>query len=81
MISANANLMIGGNSNFDPEQSILEVNGDPAGVLVRENNGFVFHAVAEWALPLDHTRYSGMHLAERAILSTAPSFKVARFNQ
>ena len=58
---------------FEPENRILEVNGAPAGILVQDNYEYVFHAAADWAWPLDRSRYTDRRSAKHALLAIAPN--------
>jgi hypothetical protein len=63
--------------NFEPSHGRVVVRGvgndDPAGILILDDNEYVFHAAAEWAWPLDGRRYADTRTAELAVLAIAPN--------
>ena len=50
-----------------PNCCVLEIFGEPAGLLIAEEAGFVFHAASAKAWPLDRRVFARRQDAERAI--------------
>ncbi len=50
-----------------PDCCVLEIFGEPVGLLITEEYGFVFHAASAKAWPLDRRVFARRKDAERAI--------------
>lgn len=50
-----------------PNCCVLEILGEPVGLLITEEYGLVFHAASAKAWPLDHRVFARRQDAERAI--------------
>ena len=52
---------------IEPAYCALEFHDEPAGIVIRQDHGYVFHATADWAWPLEGSRHPSLAAAERAI--------------
>ena len=52
---------------IEASRYVFEFDGDPAGILVRDPEGYVFNAAAAWAGSLDGSHFASLSEAEHAI--------------
>ena len=58
---------------FEASRFELEVYGEPSGIPVWKNQGYTFHASAEWASPLEVSSYTDIQAAEFAVRAVSRS--------
>jgi hypothetical protein len=49
-----------------PQAYVIEVDDDAVGIVVRDSDGYTFHAAASAYYPLDHRRFASAAAAQKA---------------
>ena len=64
-----------------PDRCIVEVDGEPVGVVVSDEAGYTFIAASKRAFPMDRTSFSSIERAVRGVQSRlgSPSDQQSRY--